>query len=146
MRAGVIGLGTMKSGLATDLTANGFEAAGLDLGEVRRAGFRDIGGTGAGSVAEVVADADAVSATVMIRNPANSEILGIAVSGIGAKRRNRMISLDLAEELEVSMQMASKETQTLHVGQLMSPHGDDSACARVIEEVVCAEMHREGAQ
>ncbi|MDE0523671.1 MAG: NAD(P)-binding domain-containing protein [Boseongicola sp.] len=146
MRAGVIGLGTMKSGFATDLIANGFEAARPDLSEVHTAGFRDIGSTPAGSVAEVAARSDAVPAMVMNRDPANSEILGIAGSGIGTKRKNRMISLDLAEELEVPMQMASAETQKFHVGQSRSPQGDEPACARLTEEVVRAESHREGAQ
>ena len=39
MKAGVIGLGDMGSGLAKNLIANGFETSGFDLSETRMADF-----------------------------------------------------------------------------------------------------------
>ena len=53
MKAGVIGLGDMGSGLAKNLIANGFETAGLDLSPDRLAAFRDMGGQAKESVSPV---------------------------------------------------------------------------------------------
>ena len=44
MKAGVIGLGDMGSGLAKNLIANGFETSGFDLSETRMADFSAMGG------------------------------------------------------------------------------------------------------
>ena len=65
MRAGVIGLGDMGSGLAKNLIAGGFEGTGLDLSEARMAAFREMGGTPAADVAEVGTSSDAVYVMVM---------------------------------------------------------------------------------
>jgi 3-hydroxyisobutyrate dehydrogenase-like beta-hydroxyacid dehydrogenase len=46
MKAGVIGLGDMGSGLAKNLIANGFETSGFDLSETRMADFSAMGGVG----------------------------------------------------------------------------------------------------
>ncbi len=43
MKAGVIGLGDMGSGLARNLLANGFETSGFDLSEPRMAQFAEMG-------------------------------------------------------------------------------------------------------
>lgn len=76
MRAGVIGLGDMGSGLAKNLIANGIETTGLDLSEARMAAFKEMGGNAAASVAEVGANADAVYVMVMNGDQAKSVILG----------------------------------------------------------------------
>lgn len=65
MRAGVIGLGDMGSGLARNLIANGFEVTGFDLSEARMAAFGEMGGQKASSVADVGSAADAVYVMVM---------------------------------------------------------------------------------
>ena len=44
MKAGVIGLGDMGSGLARNLIKNGFETSGYDLSEQRMQAFQDMGG------------------------------------------------------------------------------------------------------
>lgn len=75
MRAGVIGLGDMGSGLAKNLILNGFETWGLDLSEARMAAFRDMGGRAAADVAEVGRNADAVFVMVMNGDQAKSVIL-----------------------------------------------------------------------
>ena len=53
MRAGVIGLGDMGSGLAKNLIENGFETTGFDVSDKRMAAFRDLGGRVASGPREV---------------------------------------------------------------------------------------------
>ena len=295
MRAGVIGLGDMGSGLAKNLIANGFETCGFDLSEQRMADFAAMGGRPAKGAAEVGANADAVYVMVMNGDQAKAVILGTdglvshmpkggavimtatikprevreigqamqgsgihlidspvsggfpgaqggtltmmaaapgevldrfapvmeAVSGtihrvgdapgqgqtvkaclqtligsifsatfeasvlaakagvkgdnlykvfatsgagcgctntaleniidrkfentgsgIATMHKDLTISLDLAEELEVPMQMASTAMQIFHAGKSRYPDGDNWACTRVIEEIVGAELHR----
>lgn len=76
MRAGVIGLGDMGSGLAKNLIAAGFDTIGLDLSADRMAAFVDMGGRPAQTVAEVGANADAVFVMVMNGDQAKAVILG----------------------------------------------------------------------
>ena len=76
MRAGVIGLGDMGSGLAKNLIANGFETTGLDLSPDRMQAFTAMGGKPAASAAEAGRAADAVYVMVMNGDQAKSVILG----------------------------------------------------------------------
>ncbi|WP_150524604.1 NAD(P)-dependent oxidoreductase [Roseibium sediminis] len=76
MKAGVIGLGDMGSGLAKNLIANGFETTGLDLSPQRMSAFEDMGGRPATSVADVGANSDAVYVMVMNGDQAKAVILG----------------------------------------------------------------------
>lgn len=63
-------------------------------------------------------------------------------SGIGTMHKDLTISLDLAEELEVPMQMASAAMQIFHAGKSKYPKADNWACVKVIEDIVGAELHR----
>lgn len=299
LKAGVIGLGDMGSGLAKNLIKNGFQTTGFDLSEARMKSFTDMGGHAAATVAEVGANADAVYVMVMNGDQARAVILGedglishlpkggaviltatikpseareigaamegsgislidtpvsggfpgaqggtltmmasapsevldeyqpvmeavsstihrigssagmgqtvkaclqtligsifsatfeasvLAAkagvsgealykvfstsgagcgctntaleniidrkfentgSGIGTMHKDLTISMGLAEELEVPMQMASTAMQIFHAGKSKYPEGDNWACTRVIEEIVGAELHREGAK
>ena len=74
MRAGVIGLGDMGSGIAKNLMANGFETWGLDLDPARQSAFAEAGGQTAADVAEVGRNADAVFVMVMNGDQAKSVI------------------------------------------------------------------------
>jgi 3-hydroxyisobutyrate dehydrogenase-like beta-hydroxyacid dehydrogenase len=76
LRAGVIGLGDMGSGLALNLVKNGFATTGFDLSAARMRAFADMGGTPAASPAEVGANADAVYVMVMTGAQAKAVILG----------------------------------------------------------------------
>jgi putative dehydrogenase len=76
LRAGVIGLGDMGSGLAKNLIKNAVETTGLDLSEARMSAFTEMGGKPAASIAEVGANADAVFVMVMNGGQAKSVILG----------------------------------------------------------------------
>lgn len=76
MRAGVIGLGDMGSGLALNLIKNGFETSGYDLDSARMGAFRKLGGAEANSVADVARNSDAVFVMVMNGDQAREVILG----------------------------------------------------------------------
>ncbi|MEL6520861.1 MAG: NAD(P)-dependent oxidoreductase [Pseudomonadota bacterium] len=76
MRAGVIGLGDMGSGLAKNLIKNGFETTGFDLSEARMSALKEMGGNAASSVIDVAKNADIVYVMVMNGDQAKSVILG----------------------------------------------------------------------
>lgn len=63
-------------------------------------------------------------------------------SAITTMHKDLTISMDLAEELEVPMQMASTAMQIFHAGKSKYPDGDNWACTKVIEDIVGAELHR----
>jgi 3-hydroxyisobutyrate dehydrogenase/putative dehydrogenase len=74
MKAGVIGLGDMGSGIAKNLLKSGFEVSGFDLSETRLAAFKGMGGNAVASPAEVGAASDAVFIMVMNGDQAKSVI------------------------------------------------------------------------
>jgi len=76
MKAGVIGLGDMGSGLAKNLIANGFETSGFDLSEARMAQFAEMGGVVQSAVGDVGRHADIVYVMVMNGSQARDVILG----------------------------------------------------------------------
>ena len=76
MKAGVIGLGDMGSGLALNLIQNGFETFGFDIDDNRCANFQQMGGNLARNVAEVGVKADAIFVMVMNGDQAKSVIFG----------------------------------------------------------------------
>ena len=76
MKAGVIGLGDMGSGIAKNLMKNGFTVTGLDLDPARMEAFEKAGGNPARSPAEVGAASDAVFVMVMNGDQAKGVILG----------------------------------------------------------------------
>ena len=76
MKAGVIGVGDMGSGLARNLIANGFETSGFDLSETRMADFAKMGGVACSGPGDVGRHADAVYVMVMNGDQAKEVILG----------------------------------------------------------------------
>ena len=76
MKAGVIGLGDMGSGLALNLMKNGFETYGFDIDDTRMANFQQMGGHGAKTPAEVGMKAEAIFVMVMNGDQAKSVICG----------------------------------------------------------------------
>ena len=52
------------------------------------------------------------------------------------------IVLDLAQELGVPLHTASTAMQLFHAGKTKFPHGDNWIVAKVLEEIVGAELHR----
>ncbi|NNE81705.1 MAG: NAD(P)-dependent oxidoreductase [Silicimonas sp.] len=85
MKAGVIGLGDMGSGIARNLMKNGIEVSGFDLSEDRLAAFREMGGNPAASPAEVGAASDAVFVMVMNGDQVKSVVLGDGLVSTMAK-------------------------------------------------------------
>ncbi|MEL7524964.1 MAG: NAD(P)-dependent oxidoreductase [Pseudomonadota bacterium] len=76
LRAGVIGLGDMGSGLAKNLIKNGFQTTGFDLSESRMNAFREMGGLEARSVVDIAQKSDVVYVMVMNGGQAKQVILG----------------------------------------------------------------------
>ncbi len=76
MRAGVIGIGDMGSGLAKNLIANGFDTSGYDPDPARMQAFEALGGQACTGPGAVGARADAVFVMVMNGAQAHEVILG----------------------------------------------------------------------
>ncbi|MEM7300808.1 MAG: NAD(P)-dependent oxidoreductase [Pseudomonadota bacterium] len=76
MRAGVIGLGDMGSGIAKNLIKNGFETTGLDLSEERMNALSEMGGKAAENVRQIAENADAVFVMVMNGDQVKSVLFG----------------------------------------------------------------------
>ena len=76
MRAGIIGLGDMGSGLAKNLISKGIETSGLDLSLDRVMAFEALGGTACANAAEVGARSDAVFVMVMNGDQVKSVLFG----------------------------------------------------------------------
>ncbi|MCG6901580.1 MAG: NAD(P)-dependent oxidoreductase [Rhodobacter sp.] len=67
-------------------------------------------------------------------------------SHINTMHKDLTISLSMAEDLGVPLHTASSAMQIFHAGKSKYPNGDNWVCTRVIEEIVGAELHREGAK
>lgn len=67
-------------------------------------------------------------------------------SHINTMHKDLTISMALAEELGVPLHTASSAMQVFHMGKTRYPNGDNWACTKVIEEIVGAELHRDGSQ
>ena len=76
MRAGIIGIGDMGSGIAKNLMKAGFETAGWDIDSDRMAAFSDAGGFACQHAAEVGGNADAVFIMVMNGDQVNEVVFG----------------------------------------------------------------------
>jgi len=78
MRAGVIGIGDMGSGLAKNLIQNGFPTMGFDLLDERMKSFIDLGGSPAQDAADVGRHSDVVFIMVMNGEQVNDVVFGEA--------------------------------------------------------------------
>lgn len=67
-------------------------------------------------------------------------------SHINTMHKDLTISMNLGEELGVPLHTASAAMQVFHAGKSKFPNGDNWACTKVIEDIVGAELHREGAK
>lgn len=63
-------------------------------------------------------------------------------SHINTMHKDLTIALDLAEELCVPMHTASAAMQIFHAGKAKYPDGDNWICARVIEDIIGAQLQR----
>ena len=75
-KVGVIGLGDMGSGIAKNLIKAGFNVTGLDLSEVRRAAFVELGGIIAETPADAADGADAIFIMVMNGGQVDTVLFG----------------------------------------------------------------------
>ena len=67
-------------------------------------------------------------------------------SHINTMHKDLTISMALGEELGVPLHTAGSAMQIFHAGRTKYPNGDNWVCTRVIEEIVGAELHREGSK
>jgi len=65
-------------------------------------------------------------------------------SHINTMHKDLTISMGLGEELGVPLHTAGSAMQIFHAGRTKYPDGDNWVCTRVIEEIIGAELHREG--
>ena len=85
MRAGVIGLGDMGSGLAKNLLQNSFDTTGFDLEQNRMDVFAAMGGVPAQDASEVGQNSDVVFVMVMTGGQAKSVLFGDGDDGMVSK-------------------------------------------------------------
>lgn len=67
-------------------------------------------------------------------------------SHIATMHKDLTISMNLGEQLGVPLHTAAAAMQIFHAGKTKYPDGDNWVCTRVIEEIVGAELHRDGAK
>lgn len=67
-------------------------------------------------------------------------------SSIHTMHKDLTISMGLGEELGVPLHTAAAAMQIFHAGRSKYPDGDNWVCTRVIEEIIGAELHRDGAK
>jgi len=65
-------------------------------------------------------------------------------SHIRTMHKDLTISMGLGEDLGVPLHTAAAAMQIFHAGKSKYPEGDNWACTKVIEEIVGAELHRNG--
>lgn len=67
-------------------------------------------------------------------------------SHINTMHKDLTISMALGQDLGVPLHTAASAMQVFHAGRTKYPNGDNWICTRVIEEIVGAELHRDGAK
>jgi 3-hydroxyisobutyrate dehydrogenase/putative dehydrogenase len=67
-------------------------------------------------------------------------------SSIHTMHKDLTIAMGLGEELGVPLHTAASAMQIFHAGRTKYPDGDNWVCTRVIEEIIGAELHRDGAK
>jgi len=67
-------------------------------------------------------------------------------SHINTMHKDLTISMGLGEELGVPLHTAAAAMQIFHAGKTKYPNGDNWVCTRVIEEIIGAELHRDGSK
>ena len=67
-------------------------------------------------------------------------------SHINTMHKDLTISMGLGEDLGVPLHTAAAAMQIFHAGRTKYPNGDNWVCTRVIEDIVGAELHRDGAK
>ena len=105
----------------------------------------------AGVAGQVILDVFSTSsAGCGVVNNALEKIIDRQFSGTGSSihtmHKDLTISMGLGEELGVPLHTAAAAMQIFHAGRTKYPDGDNWVCTRVIEDIIGAELHREGAK
>ena len=90
-RVGIVGLGDMGSGMATNILKAGFPLTGFDLSEARMAALETAGGVRAASCRQVGEECDSIFVMVLNAAQANEVILGEDGLLAGAKSGTTII-------------------------------------------------------
>ena len=114
MRAGVIGLGDMGSGLAKNLLQNSFGTTGFDLDQNRMDAFAAMGGVPAQDASEVGQNADFVFVMVMTGGQAKSVLFGDGDDGIVSQ---------MATGSTVILTATIKPNEAREIGEMMQGTG-----------------------
>ena len=114
MRAGVIGLGDMGSGLAKNLLQNSFDTTGFDLEQNRMDVFAAMGGVPAQDASEVGQNSDVVFVMVMTGGQAKSVLFGDGDDG--------MVS-QMATGSTVILTATIKPNEAREIGEMMQGTG-----------------------
>ena len=75
-KVGIVGLGDMGSGMATNILESGFSLTGFDLSEVRMAELKEAGGTPAANCREVAQNSDTIFVMVLNGDQVKQVVLG----------------------------------------------------------------------
>ena len=75
-KVGIVGLGDMGSGMATNILKNGFSLTGFDLNEARMTKLKEAGGTPAANCREVAQNSDTIFVMVLNGNQVKEVVLG----------------------------------------------------------------------
>lgn len=105
----------------------------------------------AGVTGQVILDVFSTSsAGCGIVNNALEKIINRQFEGTGSHintmHKDLTISMNLGERLGVPLHTAAAAMQIFHAGRTKYPNGDNWVCTRVIEEIIGAELHREGSK
>ena len=114
MRAGVIGLGDMGSGLAKNLLQNSFDTTGFDLEQNRMDVFAAMGSVPAQDASEVGQNSDVVFVMVMTGGQAKSVLFGDGDDG--------MVS-QMATGSTVILTATIKPNEAREIGEMMQGTG-----------------------
>ena len=114
MRAGVIGLGDMGSGLAKNLLQNSFDTTGFDLEQNRMDVFAAMGGVPAQDASEVGQNSDVVFVMVMTGGQAKSVLFGGGDDGMVSK---------MATGSTVILTATIKPNEAREIGEMMQGTG-----------------------
>ena len=114
MRAGVIGLGDMGSGLAKNLLQNSFDTTGFDLEQNRMDVFAAMGGVPAQDASEVGQNSDVVFVMVMTGGQAKTVLFGDGDDGIVSQ---------MATGSAVILTATIKPNEAREIGEMMQGTG-----------------------
>ena len=138
-KVGIVGLGQMGIGIATNILKAGFELAGFDLSAERREMLGKLNGTAVDTVGAVGQASDVVFIMVMNGQQVQSVILDRKFentgSHIGTMYKDLGISMSMARENGCAMFTASAAYELFQSGISLYPEGDNWSIIKLLEQI-----------